>query len=236
MATLLTASLISTFAGVGSLVFGFASTVVTARMLGAHGTGLVAFAIWFATTAATVAGLGIQHIVLRYIGTPGNDDGREAGLARALLKPFNISTFVTTIGMLAWAAYQWSLSDAEATSVWIATAVFFVIFAYASIALSAARGTHDFADNTRQVFLGCVAQVPFVIVGAYFFGAAGALLGQMVRHLPTAFSLRKYVSGPPSPRERLTPAMYAYGRNNWFSRMIGLAIWTRIEFVFLGLN
>lgn len=236
MATLLTASLISTFAGVGSLVFGFASTVVTARMLGAHGTGLVAFAIWFATTASTVAGIGIQHIVLRYIGTPDNDEGREAGLARALLRPFNIATFVTTLGMLGWAAYQWSLGDAESTSVWIATAVFYVIFAYASIALSAARGTRDFGDNARQVFYGCVAQVPFVVVGAYFFGAAGALLGQMVRHLPTAFSLKKYISGPPAPPGLVTPAMYAYGRNNWFSSMIGLAIWTRIEFVFLGLN
>jgi O-antigen/teichoic acid export membrane protein len=236
MASLLTASLISTMAGVGSLVFGFASSVVTARLLGAHGTGLVAFAIWFGTVASTVAGLGIQNILLRYMGAPTDGEQANSGLARALLRPFTIATMAATTGMLIWAAYQWQLGDQEMTAVWIATAVFNVIFAYASMSLSAARGVKDFAGSARQVFYGCLMQVPFVVLGAYFFGAAGALIGQMVRHLPTALSLKKYVSGPPQPIGMVTPAMKNFGRNTWFSSMVGLFVWTRIEFVFLGLN
>ena len=127
MASLLTASLISTMAGVGSLVFGFASSVVTARLLGAHGTGVVAFAIWFGTTASTVAGLGIQNILLRYMGAPSDGDENNGGLARALLWPFTIATLAATTGMLIWAAYQWQLGDQEMTAVWIATAAFNVI-------------------------------------------------------------------------------------------------------------
>jgi O-antigen/teichoic acid export membrane protein len=244
MASLLKASVISTAAGVGSLVFGFASSVITARLLGAHGTGLVAFAIWAGTTASTVAGLGIQNILLRYMGAPVDGEPANLGLARALLKPFTIATMAATIGMLIWAAYQWQLGDEEMTAVWIATAVFNVIFAYASMSLSAARGVKDFAGSARQVFYGCIMQVPLVVLGAYFFGAAGALIGQMVRHLPTALSLKKYVSGPPQPVGMVTPAMTgvvtpamkSFGRNTWFSSMIGLFVWTRIEFVFLGLN
>lgn len=236
MASLLKASLISTFAGVGSLVFGFASSVVTARLLGAHGTGLVAFAIWFGTTASTVAGLGIQNILLRYMDGPNDGEHPNGGLARALLNPFTIATLAATIGMLLWAAYQWSLGDAEMTAVWVATAVFNLIFAYGSMSLSAARGSKDFSGSARQVFYGCLLQLPFVIVGAYFFGAAGALVGQMVRHLPTALALRTYVSGPPPRTGLVTPAMKGFGRNTWFSSMVGLFVWTRIEFVFLGLN
>lgn len=236
MASLLTASLFSTIAGVGSLVFGFAASVVTARLLGAHGTGLVAFAIWFGTTASTVAGLGIQNILLRYMGAPGDGEQANAGLARALLTPFTIATLAASVGMLLWAAYQWHLGDHEMTAMWVATAVFNVIFAYASMSLSAARGVKDFAGSARQVFYGCLMQVPLVVLGAYFFGAAGAMIGQMVRHLPTALSLKKYVSGPPQPIGMVTPAMKNFGRNTWFSSMIGLFVWTRIEFVFLGFN
>lgn len=236
MAGLLKASLISTFAGVGSLVFGFASSVVTARLLGAHGTGLVAFAIWFGTTASTVAGLGIQNILLRYMDAPAEGEKPNNGLAQALFRPFTIATLAATMGMLLWAAYEWSLGDVEMTAVWVATAIFNVIFAYGSMSLSAARGSKDFTGSARQVFYGCLMQVPFVIVGAYFFGAAGALIGQMVRHLPTALALRKYVSGPPPETGLVTPAMKGFGRNTWFSSMVGLFVWTRIEFVFLGLN
>lgn len=236
MASLLKASLISTFAGVGSLVFGFASSVITARLLGAHGTGLVAFAIWIGTTASTVAGLGIQNILLRYMGAPVDGEPANLGLARALLWPFTLATIAATAGMLVWAAYQWEVGDAEMTGVWIATAAFSVIFAYASLSLSAARGMKDFAGSARQVAWGCLMQVPVVVIGAYFLGAAGALLGQMVRHLPTALALKTYVSGPPQQIGMVTPAMRNFGRNTWFSSMIGLFVWTRIEFVFLGLN
>lgn len=236
MASLLKASLISTFAGVGSLVFGFASSVITARLLGAHGTGLVAFAIWFGTTASTVAGLGIQNILLRYMGAPADGEPANTGLARALLIPFTIATMAATMGMLLWAAYEWHIGDEEMTAVWIATAAFSVIFAYASMSLSAARGVKDFAGSARQVFYGCLMQVPLVVLGAYFLGAAGVMIGQMARHLPTALSLKNYVAGPPQPVGMVTPAMKSFGRNTWFSSMIGLFVWTRIEFVFLGFN
>jgi O-antigen/teichoic acid export membrane protein len=235
MANLLTASVISTISGVVSLVFGFAANVAAARLLGAHGTGLVAFAIWFGSTAATVAGLGIQNTLLRYMGVA--DDAPTAnGLARKLLRPFSIAAFAATFGMLAWASYEWSTGDREMWAVWCATAVFYLIFAFSSLSLGAARGVRDFSGSARQVMQGCLMQLPAVFVGAYLFGPAGAILGQMMRYLPSALALRKYVSGPAEPSVSVTPAMRAFGRNTWFSATIGLFIWTRIEFVFLAYN
>ncbi len=235
MANLLTASVTSTVAGVVSLALGFIANVVTARLLGAHGTGLVAFAIWFATVTTTVAGLGIQNILLRYIGSPTETGEGGTGLARVLLRPYTLTTLLSAGGILLWAGYKWQSGNSEGAAVWIATAIFSIIFAYASLSLSAARGFRDFATSSRQIFIGCMAQVPAVLFGAYFFGAAGALLGQMVRHLPTALALRKYV-GPKAAGEVVTPAMRSFGRNTWLSSVIGLFIWTRIEFVFLAIN
>jgi O-antigen/teichoic acid export membrane protein len=121
-------------------------------------------------------------------------------------------------------------------AVWCATAVFYLIFAYSSMSIGAARGVRDFAGSARQAMQGCLLQLPAVVMGAYFLGPAGAILGQMTRYLPSAFGLRKYVSGPAAPSVSVTPAMRAFSRNTWFSSTIGLFIWTRIEFVFLAYN
>lgn len=236
LANLLSASIISMAAGVGSLLFGFVSSVLIARMLGAHGTGLVAFAIWFGTIASTAAGMGLQNVLLRYMGAIEDPTRPGGGLARAIIGPFSLMITVASLAMLAWAGWQWFNGDQEMMAVWAATAVFHLIFAYSSLALSAARGMNDFASSARKVFYGCLMQVPFVIVGAYFFGAAGALFGQMVRHLPTALSMRTYIAGPPPSANVVTPAMRKFQWNTWLSGLFGMLIWTRIEFVFLGLN
>ena len=236
MANLLTASLISTMSGVLSLAFGFASNVVAARMLGAHGTGLVAFAIWFGTTAATVAGLGIQNMLVRYMASADDPVAANRGLVRKLLGPFSILAIAVTIGMLGWAAYQQILGDRAMTAVWVATAVFYFILAYASLTVGAQRGVRDFPATARQVLQGCMIQLPAVTVGAYFFGAAGAIVGQAMRYLPSALALRKFSVGPSTSVGVITPAMKSFSRNTWFSATIGLFIWTRIEFVFLAHN
>lgn len=235
MANLLTASVISTVSGVVSLIFGFAANVAVARLLGAHGTGLVAFAIWFGSTAATVAGLGIQNTLLRYMGS-AEDIATANGLARRLLRPFSIAAFTATAGMLGWASYEWSIGDEEMWAVWCATAVFYIIFAYSSISLGAARGIRDFAGSARQIMQGCLMQLPAVVIGAFFLGPAGAILGQTMRYVPSALGLRRYVAGPVAQSGSVTPAMRSFGRNTWFSATIGLFIWTRIEFVFLAYN
>src|SRR5690606_18363194 len=140
MASLLSASLISTASGLGSLVFGFASNVIIARMLGAHGTGLVAFAIWIATAATIIAGLGVPNILLRYMGANDDPDRPGGGLARALLPRFTLPTLAVACGMLVWSGWQWADGDIEMAGIWAAAVVFYLAYAYAAMALGAARG------------------------------------------------------------------------------------------------
>ena len=175
MASLLSASLISTASGLGSLVFGFASNVIIARMLGAHGTGLVAFAIWIATAATIIAGLGVPNILLRYMGANDDPDRPGGGLARALLPRFTLPTLAVACGMLVWSGWQWADGDIEMAGIWAAAVVFYLAYAYAAMALGAARGRSDFAASARSIFYGCLGQVPLVALGCYFLGAGGAL-------------------------------------------------------------
>ena len=80
MASLVSSSVLSTAAGIVSLVFGFASSIVVARLLGPEGAGEVSFALFIAMTVSLMANLGLPNVLLRYIPTydrPGHPGDRS---------------------------------------------------------------------------------------------------------------------------------------------------------------
>lgn len=237
MASFISASAFSTLAGMVSLVFGFLSSVIVARLLGAEGTGTVAFGLWVAMTASTVANLGVPAILTRYMPTydcPGNPGG---GLARAVLKRFAVPFALTTlalIGYVAWTMQNGAVSE-YSPGVWAMIIFLFIAYGLAAVAEAAARGLNRFDETTRLAFYGCLIQVPLIIVGAYFFGIVGALAGYVVRHVPQAFRLLHYIRKRPEPGTYVQDKMRAHGRNDWFSDVVGLLVWGRIEILFIGL-
>lgn len=237
MGTFISASAFSTLAGLISLLSGFAGSIIVARLLGPHGSGEVAFALFVVTTGALVVGLGVPNVLLRYMQTydrPGNPGG---GLARRLLAPFLLPT---VLGAAALSAYGLWLHlsgrpTEHAPSTWVMTGLTMLVFTAAGVTDAASRGLNRFAESTRFVFLGCLLQVPLIAVGGYFYGVAGALAGHVARHLPQALRLRDYVAHKPDPEATVTPKMKAIGRNSWLSSIIGMMVWTRIELFFLSL-
>lgn len=237
MATFISSSAFSTVAGIASLASGFAGSVIVARLLGPQGSGEVTFALFIAMTASTLAGLGLPNVLLRYIPTydrPGHPGG---GLARVLLPYFLIPTFITAAVLVAYALWLQVPGHAteHAPSTWAMTSLVFLSYAIASLSEGAARGLNRFAETTRLTFIGCLIQVPVIAVGGYFFGVAGALAGHAGRHLPQAVGLWRYVARKPDPGIVVTPRMKAIGRDSWFSAAVGMLVWTRAEFFFLGL-
>ena len=98
MASFISASALSTLAGIVSLTFGFFCSIAVARLLGAEGSGAVAFSLWLATTTTLVANFGVPHILNRYMAgfdTLANPGG---GLTRLLLPNFAIPVTLTTVG------------------------------------------------------------------------------------------------------------------------------------------
>ncbi|MCA1970779.1 MAG: oligosaccharide flippase family protein, partial [Rhizobium sp.] len=125
MATFIRSSAFSTLAGIISLAFGFAGSVIVARLLGPQGSGEVAFALFIAMTASTLVGLGIPNLLLRYIPTydrPGHPGG---GLARVLLPYFLVPTVLVAAGLVAYALWL-QVSDhvtEHAPSTWAMTSL-----------------------------------------------------------------------------------------------------------------
>lgn len=237
MATFISSSAFSTLAGIASLTFGFAGSVIVARLLGPQESGEVAFALFIAMTGSTLVGLGIPNLLLRYIPTYDRPEHPGGGMVRVLLPYFLFPTVSTAAGLVGYALWLQVTNHAtdHAPSTWAMTSLVLLSYAIASLSESAARGLNRFADTTRLTLIGCLVQVPLIAVGGYFFGVAGALVGHVARHLPQAIGLWRYVAQRPDPGIVITPKMKALSRDSWFSAAVGMFIWTRMEFFFLGL-
>lgn len=236
MASLVSSSVLSTAAGIVSLVFGFASSVVVARLLGPEGAGEVSFALFIAMTVSLVANLGLPNVLLRYIPTYDRAGHPGGGLARVLLPYFAFPILLCAAGLAAYGA--WSQASGEsgnyAGHAWAMTVLLLISYGVASYSEGAARGLHRFGETTKLAFVGCLLQLPIVALGGYFFGVPGAIAGHAARHLPQALRVWHYVAGKPDPGTMVTPKMKALGRNSWFSAVVGMLVWTRVEFFFLG--
>ncbi|WP_289035420.1 lipopolysaccharide biosynthesis protein [uncultured Roseibium sp.] len=237
MASFISSSAFSTMAGVVSLIFGFTSSIVVARMLGAEGTGSVAFAIWVAMTVATLANCGVPSILLRYMPAFDTVDRPGGGLARLLFPRFALPVTLTIFGLAAYALWlQNAGGDNEhPPSLWLMTALLLFSYSLAAFGEAAARGLTRFDEAARFAFYGCLLQLPLVALGGYFFGAAGAVAGHIARHLPQALRTIFYVRQVPTENTKILPKMNSYGWNTWFSNAVGMLVWSRSEFLFLGI-
>ncbi|MFC3074800.1 lipopolysaccharide biosynthesis protein [Shinella pollutisoli] len=230
------ASALSTITGIVSLASGFMGSIIIARLLGPHGSGEVAFALFVATTGALLAGYGVPNVLLRYMQTydrPGNPGG---GLARLLLANFLVPAVLGLLVLLGYALWLY-LTDAQAEhipSVWVMAGLMLFAYAISGVADAAARGLNRFAESARYAFIGCLLQVPLIALGGYFYGVPGALVGYVARCLPQVVRIREYIARRPDPDVAVTPNMKAVGRNSWISSIIGMVVWTRIELLFLG--
>lgn len=231
MANILRSSLISIAATGASLVAGFASNIIASRMLGPSGAGLVAFAIWAATSASAVADLGLPQTMLRNAGAASGPGEAWKGLVHSALRSFLLSVMLVGAGMLGYAAWL-GRHDAGGGWRWALTAALFIAYALAAFSTAVARGRGRFGQTATSTVIGGVLQVPLVFIGAWFWGAAGALIGHVARYLPQAVRVRGYLG---HPRQPLTPDMRAYASNMWLSDLVENMILSRIEFLFLGI-
>jgi O-antigen/teichoic acid export membrane protein len=102
----------------------------------------------------------------------------------------------------------------------------------AAFSTAVARGRGRFGETATSTVIGGFLQVPLVFAGAWFWGAAGALIGHVARYLPQALRVRGYSGHRVQP---LTPAMRSYASNMWLSDLVENMILSRIEFLFLGI-
>src|SRR4051812_46643343 len=105
-------SVLAAVAGAGTMMGGFLSSIVVARVLGVEGTGVVAFATWVVTMAIMAADLGISGALVRYIPELRAQHSAEAipGLVGLLLRRFLMSAGLVTLLIAGYAAWSWGIA------------------------------------------------------------------------------------------------------------------------------
>jgi O-antigen/teichoic acid export membrane protein len=235
MASVLRSSLLNLAATIVSLIAGFATSIITARLLGPGGSGTVAFAIWAVTSASAIADFGMPQTLLRHVGSTGTDDRAWKMQVRAAFRVFVLPVGAVAMAMLGYSFLARIEGGWDAGLIWTITTVLFLAYALAHFSGAIARGRDRFSETAASTVIGCLLQIPLVFAGAWFFGPAGALAGMIIRYLPQGFRLRRYLDlRLPVARSSLTTDMRAYGRQMWLSDLVDVVGLSRIEFLFLG--
>ncbi|MDE1997205.1 MAG: oligosaccharide flippase family protein, partial [Rhizobiaceae bacterium] len=229
---MLGSSIINAVASLLSLLAGFGSSVVVARLLGADGTGAVAYALWIMTSATLLADMGIPQALLRFVGRDGQD---RASLIMALTRRFSVSTALLALVIIVVAAYFYATGAAGIAMTWIATAGLYIAYAYSTLALGIEQGLGNFRKASARTAIGCLIQPFSVALGAFFFGPAGAIAGHVLRHLPQALALRLYFGRREETNPQPIPDIVkTYSRNNWLAGGLSSLLASRIEFSIIG--
>src|SRR5262245_51730651 len=96
-------SVMNAAAGMLLLLTGFASSIITARMLGPEANGIIAFSLWLVVTGASIAELGSSITLLKtlpQLTAQGYDAGRRRGFA-AILVGFMVCSTSVLLGLYA---------------------------------------------------------------------------------------------------------------------------------------
>jgi O-antigen/teichoic acid export membrane protein len=234
MISLFQASIINTVSGVASLAAGFGSTVVIARLLGAEGTGLTAFALWLVFSAYALAERGIPAVVMRYFGGQDAKHGGHPALVRQLYPSFIWPVVLVAFAFAFYAFWPGKSLQDGTTEFWLITMLLFVAYSHGQLAVATDHGRGDYFGPAKRVAIGCLIQLPVVALGAYFFGAVGAMLGYLMRHFPQSLAITKYIRTDVGLEKPVTDQMMSYSRNSWLTSVLNVLVRTRIEFVFIG--
>ena len=238
MGTVLKSSLLNLAATGVSVGAGFAVSILTARLLGPEGAGLTAFSLWFAISLSALIDRGTPQMLLRSLGT-GDDASPAVWKVQVVtgLRRFLPGILLGLFGIAAWASCQmiWHAAPSIALQ-WTSTALLFVLYALFAFATAVSRGLGNFREAALSTVSGSLLQMPFIVIGAIFFGPAGATAGMAVRFLPQVLKLFNYVDSAvrPDPAS-LSPQMRTYARQMWLSDLIDVILMTRIELALLGI-
>lgn len=234
MISLFQASIINTVSGVASLVAGFGSTVVIARLLGAEGTGLTAFALWLVFSAYALAERGIPAAVMRYLGDRSAKSGGNPALVRQLYPGFVWPVILVAFAFGVYAIWPGKSAQDGSTAFWLTTMLLFLAYSHGQLAVATDHGRGDYFSPAKRIAVGCLLQLPVVALGAYYFGAVGAMVGYFVRHFPQSLAITKYFRVDIGSAKPISDQIRRYSRNSWLTSILNILIRTRIEFVFIG--
>lgn len=239
-------STFSALAGVSASLGNFICTIIVARVLGVELAGDVAFAIWIATTIATVGNLGVPPTLARYLPdleTSGSLADAQA-LAWWLAKLYLVAYLLTVLGI---GATLWLLhSGAIAATVGFPNGIDHQTFGYALLVVALysgqlwgqfasgwLQGLQDFSKLYLVTISSNLVQLAIISVGAYLFSAPGALIGYTIGAAILALAVVLVDPAPAAIDGQLLRRVFRYAAFAWAAGITNAFIWSRVEVVFL---
>lgn len=239
-------STFSALAGVSASAGSFLSTIIVARMLGVQLAGDVAFALWIATTLATVSNLGLPATMARYLpelessGKPIEAHGLAWWLAKFYVAAYGLTILV--IGTVLWTLRSETLSSTlglspEAAHEGLGYALIIVCLYTAQLWGQFAAGWLQGFQNFGKIYLVTISsnliQLMAVALGAHLFGAMGALTGYAVGAAILVLPLTLLGRNAAPIDARLSKRVLRYAAFAWAAGITNAFVWSRVEVVFL---
>jgi O-antigen/teichoic acid export membrane protein len=228
-------SLFSTLAGLATALGSFLSMVVVARLLGPTGTGIIAYAIWLATLAVTLADFGLYQTLTRYLPdlTARGDEASASNLAAYLLRP---CLALAALGALAFAWLGYAAdgpAPGTTARIWWSIGLLFTLQLVSSFGLGFLRGMQRFDTAAKLTLASLLLQLAAVAAGALLDGVEGALLGYCAGSiLPLVVVLRIAAQPARIDRDLLRRTM-RFALFSWAGALTMALIWSRLEIFFL---
>lgn len=226
-----------TIAGLGTAVGSVMTSVILAHTLGVEGTGAVAFALWGVMVAATIADLGGQASLARYLpelaaaGRPREAQRVAALLRRVLL----LSSIAAVAGFGLFAFWEWHVTrlSPSMAATWALVGLACGLQTLAGFTSGYLRGVQRFDRLAVLTACSVVLQLACVAVGSIILGIPGALAGYCTGSLLPAMLclVRSPERRPLSPELRTRLRRYAF--YSWAGALASTFVWSRAELFFL---
>lgn len=230
-------SIFNAAAGMTMLVTGFACSIITARLLGPEANGVVAFSFWLTTTGTLIAGLGTDVLLARMLpqlAATGYNERQRRGFA-AFMAQFVL--LVVVLGLIAFAFLnyetentRWALGTHEVV---IITGLLFLFQAIGTLTVHILVGEQKPNIFFRLTLVSSGLQLPVTIIGAIYFGVAGALSGYLASYLVLFIYAVRLVAVKPDRCGTSTSALARASLYISLGTIIESIFLNRIELAFL---
>jgi O-antigen/teichoic acid export membrane protein len=240
-------SAFATLAGIGAAFGSFLSSVIIARILGLEGSGTVAFALWIATLIATVADLGVNASLMRYLPelTARGEPEQARHLTAFLFRPLALASLVALAAFALYAARLW-VDDAipehgsdlashwrEQPIMWLLIGVSCTMQVLGSFAMGYLRGMQRFDRAASLTIITVVLHLGAVAAGSVAFGIVGALGGSCIGSIIPAAIALSLVHRDVHLSDELKRRVMRYARYAWAGGLASAFVWSRGEVFFL---
>lgn len=228
----------NTITGLITSATGLAGAVLIARAFGAEGAGVVAYVVWLAYMAATVADPGVSASLVRYIPEL-RARGQQALASSAAAALFRIVAVALSAGVLGLAALSYVVEQGAAAGSaigarnWALAGALMVALGLATTFTSYLKGMQQFDRIAALALKSSLLQLSVLLVGLPLLGIPGALLAYIAASiLPAVLSLQLVRRRSPIPHE-LKMRMLRFAPLSWAIMIVAGPVWHRAELFFL---